>query len=55
MTSNSEEQRLNTTPLSNVSEVLDRPVRRKKRTRSSKLNKEEIKYQHFVHDLQKEM
>jgi hypothetical protein len=55
MSTHSEQQRLNTTPLSNSSESLVLLPQRKKRTRPSKLNREEIRYQHFVHDLQKEM
>ena len=48
MTTNAMRQKLNTTPISTSSEISNRRIRRKQR-------KEEVKYQHFVHDLHKEM
>jgi hypothetical protein len=58
----SKQRKLNTTPLSGLCvsyEILPRRKKhrspKKKRRSSSKLTKDEIKYQRFVHDLKKDM
>ncbi len=51
----STQRKLNTTPLLEISESLELLPRRKKQRNPSKLTKDEIKYQHFVRDLKKEM
>lgn len=47
------QRKLNTTPVSKSSEPSERLLRRKRHR--SKLPKEEIQYQHFIHDLEKNM
>lgn len=54
--SRDKQRKLTTTPLSKVSETPDLLSRRKRhRSRKRSSTKEEIQYQRFVHDLQKNM